>query len=93
MVVTDVSNLSVRELTVKGTHFQKENGDAQSAMERSIIFAKRLSQFMEEKEVSLDMETSPVERKVTYGKQDYSNICKVGPDGHVCGSQNYGPKE
>lgn len=48
---------------------------------------------MEEKEVSLDMETSPVERKVTYGKQDYSNICKVGPDGHVCGSQNYGPKE
>ena len=35
----------------------------------------------------------PVEREVTYGKQDYSNICKVGPDGHVCGSQNYGPKE
>ncbi len=57
MVVTDVSNLSVRELTVKLVRCQKEKGYAQSAIERSISFAKRLSQFMEEKGFSLYTES------------------------------------
>ncbi len=35
----------------------------------------------------------PVEREVTYGKQGYSNIRKVGPDGHICGGGHYGPQE
>ena len=49
MVVTDVSNLSVQELTIKLIHCQKERGDAQSAIEQSITFAKRLSRFMNER--------------------------------------------
>lgn len=48
MVVADVSNLSVRELTIKLIHCQKEKGYAQSAIEHSITFAKRLSRFMDE---------------------------------------------
>lgn len=52
MVVTDVSNLSVRDLAVKLIHYQKEKGYAQSAIERSITFAKRLSHFMDEREIS-----------------------------------------
>lgn len=48
MVAADVSNLSVRELTIKLIHCQKEKGYAQSAMEHSITFAKRLSRFMDE---------------------------------------------
>ena len=52
MVVADVSNLSVRELTVKLIHYQKEKGYAQSAIERSITFAKRLSHFMDERGIS-----------------------------------------
>ena len=35
----------------------------------------------------------PVEREVNYGKQGYSNIRKVGPDGHVCGGEHYGTQE
>jgi hypothetical protein len=35
----------------------------------------------------------PVEREVLYGKQGYSNIRKVGPDGHVCGGEHYGTQE
>lgn len=53
MVVTDVSNQSVRELTIKLNYCQKERGYAQSAIERNISFAKRLSQFMEEKGFSI----------------------------------------
>ena len=49
MVVTDVSNLSVQELTIKLIHCQKERGYAQSALEQSITFAKRLSRFMNER--------------------------------------------
>lgn len=52
MVVADVSNLSVRDLTVKLIHYQKEKGYAQSAIEQSITFAKRLSHFMDEREIS-----------------------------------------
>lgn len=57
MVITDVSNLSVRELTVKLIRCQKERRYAQSAIERSITFAKRLSQFMEEKELGIYTES------------------------------------
>ena len=57
MVVTDVSNLSVRELTVKLIRCQKERKYAQSAIERSITFAKRLSQFMEEKGLGIYTES------------------------------------
>ena len=39
MVVTDVSNLSVRELTVKLIRCQKERRYAQSAIEQSITFS------------------------------------------------------
>lgn len=49
MVVTDVSNLSVRELTVKLIRCQKERRYAQSAIEQSITFSKRLSRFMDER--------------------------------------------
>lgn len=52
MVVTDVSNLSVQELTVKLIDCQKERGYAQSAIEHSITFAKRLSHFMDERRIS-----------------------------------------
>lgn len=52
MVVTDVSNLSVRELTVKLIRCQKERRYAQSAIEHSITFAKRLSHFMDERRIS-----------------------------------------
>lgn len=46
MVVTDVANLSVRELTAKLIRFQQEKGYAQSAIEQNISFAKKLSHFM-----------------------------------------------
>lgn len=49
MVVTDVSNLSVRDLTIKLVQCQKERGYAQSAIEQSVTFAKRLSRFMNER--------------------------------------------
>lgn len=57
MVVTDVSNLSVRELTIELIRCQKEKEYAKTAIERSITFAKRLSQFMEEKGFSIYTES------------------------------------
>lgn len=57
MVVADVSNLSVQELTIKLIHCQKERGYAQSAIEQSITFAKRLSRFMDERGVSVYTES------------------------------------
>lgn len=49
MVVADVSNISVQDLTIKLIRCQKERRYAQSAIERIITFAKRLSRFMNER--------------------------------------------
>lgn len=55
-----------------------------------LIYEKQLPPFYAG-EMLTTWELPSVKLEVTYGKQGYSNIRKVGPDGHVCGGGHYEP--